>query len=76
MHKSVRIPSFSGPYFSAFGLNTERYGKVFSPNAGKYAPEKLQIRIHFTQCWSLSVSLENIRKPLKEAIMSEGVFGS
>ena len=24
--KSVRIRSFSGPYFSAFGLNTERYG--------------------------------------------------
>ena len=24
--KSVRIQSFSGPYFSAFGLNTERYG--------------------------------------------------
>ena len=24
--KSVRIRSYSGPYFSAFGLNTERYG--------------------------------------------------
>ena len=24
--KSVRILSFSGPYFPAFGLNTERYG--------------------------------------------------
>ena len=24
--KSVRIRSFSGPYFSAFGLNTEIYG--------------------------------------------------
>ena len=23
--KKVRIRSFSGPYFSAFGLNTERY---------------------------------------------------
>ena len=29
----------SGPYFPAFGLNTEKYG-VFSPNAGKYGPEK------------------------------------
>ena len=28
----------SGPYFPAFGLNTERY--VFSPNAGKYGPEE------------------------------------
>ena len=24
--KSVRIRSFSGPYFPAFGLNTERVG--------------------------------------------------
>ena len=24
--KSVRIRSFSGPYFSAFGENTEKYG--------------------------------------------------
>ena len=24
--KSVRIRRYSGPYFSAFGLNTERYG--------------------------------------------------
>ena len=32
--KSVRIRSISGPYFPAFGLNTEIYG-VFSPNVGK-----------------------------------------
>ena len=40
--KSVQIRSFSGPYFPAFGLNTERYGvslSVFSPNAGKYGSE-------------------------------------
>ena len=30
---------FSGLYFPAFGLNTERYG-VFSPYARKYGPEK------------------------------------
>ena len=24
--RSVRIRSYSGPYFSAFGLNTERHG--------------------------------------------------
>ena len=24
--RSVRIRSYSGPYFPAFGLNTERYG--------------------------------------------------
>ena len=35
--KSVRIQSFSGPYFPTFGLNTKRY--VFNPNAGKYGPD-------------------------------------
>ena len=40
--KSVRIRSFSGPHFP-----------VFSPNAGKYGPEKLRIRTLFTQ-WVLS----------------------
>ena len=29
-----------GPYFPAFGLNTDKYLSVFSPNAGKYGPEK------------------------------------
>ena len=29
------------------------YLSVFSPNAGKYGPKKLQIRIHFTQ-WMLA----------------------
>ena len=36
--KSVRIQSFSGPYFPAFELNMRKQG-----------PEKLQIRILFTQ---------------------------
>ena len=36
--ESVRIPSFSSPYFPAFGLN-----------AGKYGPEKIIIRTIFTQ---------------------------
>ena len=31
---------FSGPYFPLFGLNTEIYFSVFSPNTGKYGPEK------------------------------------
>ena len=60
--KSVRIQSFCGPYFPAFGLNTERYGEirrdteylpVFILNAGKYGPEKLRIRTLFTQCYLL-----------------------
>ena len=34
---------FSGPYFPAFGLNTDRYAylSVFSPNAGKYRPDQI-----------------------------------
>ena len=33
---------FSGPYFPAFGLNTDKYSisPVSSPNAGKYVLEK------------------------------------
>ena len=46
--KSIRIRSFSGAYFPSFGLNTESIS-VFRPNEGKYGPEKLQIRTHFTQ---------------------------
>ena len=40
--KSVRIRSFSGPYFPAFELMQidTPHLSVFSPNAGKYWPEK------------------------------------
>ena len=43
--KASKYGVFSGPYFSAFGLNTESYSvsqylSVFNPNAGKYGPEK------------------------------------
>ena len=44
---------FSGPYIPAFGLNTE-YLSVFSPNAGKYGPEKLRIWTIFSQ-WELEM---------------------
>ena len=33
--KTVRIWSYSGPHFPAFGLDTERFVSVFSPNAEK-----------------------------------------
>ena len=46
--KGVRIRSFFGPYFRAFGLNTER--------KGVYEPEKLRIRtrirINSVDYWS------------------------
>ena len=34
-------------------LYSEYFWAVFSPNAGKYGPEKLRIRTFFTQCVSL-----------------------
>ena len=33
--KSVHIWSYSGPYFPAFGLNTERYGVSYDENTLK-----------------------------------------
>ena len=50
--KSVRVRSFSGRFFPAFGLNTER--NVFKPSARKYRPEKLQIGTLFTQWYRLN----------------------
>ena len=42
--KSVLSQSFSGPYFPAFGLNTERY----CPNSGKYRPKNSEYG-HFSR---------------------------
>ena len=57
--KNLRIRYFSGPYFPAFGLNTERYS-VFSPNAGKKEPEKQQTRTFFTHESGVFVIFEHI----------------
>ena len=64
--KSIRIRSFSGPYFPALGLNAERYS-VFSPNAGKYGPEKLRIWRLFTQ-WKCSCNQNEIINSLIKQI--------
>ena len=53
LHEKFPYSEFSGPYFSAFGLNTERWRdtqcvSVVSPNVGKYGPGKLRIRTLFT----------------------------
>ena len=55
--KSVRIRSFSGPYFSAFIQTTERYevSLRIQSKCGKIRTKKLRIRTLFTQC----VSVEN-----------------
>ena len=56
--KSVRIRSFSGTHFHAFGLNAERYGVSLhiQTKCGKYGPEKLWIRTLFTQ-WEVDISI-------------------
>ena len=38
--KVSKYGNFSSPYFPAFVLNKISYLSVFSPNAGKYGPEK------------------------------------
>ena len=44
--KSVRIQSYSGPYFPAFGLNTERYSERYSVSLRIQSEcEKIQARI-------------------------------
>ena len=50
--QSVCIGSFSGPYFRAFGLNTERYrvSLRIQSKCEKIKTRKLQIRTLFTQC--------------------------
>ena len=48
--KSVRIRSFSGSYFPAFGLKTGRSG-----------PEKLQMQTLFTQWYFESIFLFSIQ---------------
>ena len=65
--KSIHIRDFTGPYFSVFGLNTEKYSvylSIFSLNAGKYGQEKLQMRTLFSQCVILLIEIKTtqIRK--------------
>ena len=54
--KMSKYGVFSGPYFPAFGLNTEKYPylSVFSLNAGKYKPEKT---LHLDTFHAVSVIL-------------------
>ena len=51
--KSVRIRSFSGLYFPAFGVSIRsvslKYLSVFRPNVGKYGLEELRMRALFMQ---------------------------
>ena len=52
---------FSGPYFPAFG---QKY--VFSPNTGKYGPDKNSVFEHFTH-W-INLLAEDLRKLSKSCL--------
>ena len=49
--KSVCIRSFPGPFFPAFGLNTERYG-VWNAECGKIRTSKTPNRDTFHSVWT------------------------
>ena len=55
--KSVRIPSFCGPYFSAFGVNTETYGVSLhiQSECGKIwtrkTPNTESFNAYYSFCW-------------------------
>ena len=52
--KCPKYRVFSGLYFPAFELKTERYGclSAFSPNAGKYETEITPYLTLLTKCYS------------------------
>ena len=50
--KSVHIRSYSGPYFPAFGLNTEKYSVSLriQSECGKIRTRKSSVSGHFSRC--------------------------
>ena len=57
--KSLRILSFSSPYFPAFGLNVAHLS-VFSPNAGKHGQDKTPYLGTFHAVSALVIQYENV----------------
>ena len=59
--ESVQIRSFSGPYFPAFGLNTERYGAslCIQSKCGKIRTRKNSASEHFS-CSDHKASFEQL----------------
>ena len=54
--------NYSEFLWSVFSRIRTKYGEilfsVFGPNAGKYRPEKLRIRILFTQCYLSQIQID------------------
>ena len=80
--KSVQRRSFSGLYFSVFGLNIDGHLRnkspllinLFSPNMRKYGQEKLRIWIIFTDCVSPRRLINFPRIPLDSTILDTRVL--
>ena len=73
--KSIRIRSFSGPYFPPFELITERYGVfllLHIRNAERYGSEKRQIRKLFTQWQGVNLMEIISKKANKRASKHNG----
>ena len=67
--KSVRIWSYSGPHFPAFGQNSERYKNlsVISPNAGKYKDQNNSEYGHFSRSrWKTRATERLLYFPLRK----------
>ena len=65
----------SGPYFPAFGLNTERYFvhlSVFSLNAGKYGPEVTPFLDTFHAVFILTFNLKKEKQCKKNVLVYYG----
>ena len=83
LNTASKVPKygvFSGPYFPSFGLNTS-YLSVFSPNAGKYGPEKTPYLDTFYAVKDITnnVNLLNnvkkiFRKVSKDSIYTTSIF--
>ena len=67
--KRVRFLSYSSLHFFAFGLNTERYFSIFSPNAGKWNQNNSKYE-HFFR----SVQEENTIFQMEKGLKRSNIF--
>ena len=63
--KSVRTQSFSGPYFPAFGLNTERYSDAYLVLRFEYFQDIIIIIIIIIIMIIIIIYLFNVDKIVK-----------
>ena len=67
--KRVRFLSYSSLHLFAFGLNTERYLSIFSPNAGKWNQNNFKYESFFR-----SVQEENTIFQMEKSLKRSNIF--